>query len=497
VATAVQGLPLDSTTWYIYILAGTYIGQVSFARAGATIFRGESASPLSQSSNTVTIAYSGALLSSQGSAEPYSVFMTTQYSYKKYAFYNINFVNTYPVTPSYVAIAMDIKSQQIGFYSCGFTSGQGTFLANYGTFYLSGCLIEGSQDFIWGYGAAYISNSQIVSNTAGYAIAAQNYQSSYGPSQIVFDQCSFVPKAAAGMTQSTYLGRDYNTLSKVAVVNSFLDGHINPAGWIIGKPVTANVTFVEYNNTGSGYVPGSRVTQAQIFTSNPYTPASVLGDISWIDQSAVVPFTGFASSMFGATASSTATSSTSSSTSTPTPAASFVVSLTPSAGQYSNVSAAIAALPSDGKSYEILIMPGTYTEQVSVTRAGKVALRGLSNYTNDYTKNTVTIQFNYGVSTSAGQNELTPVVNAKKNDGTGFALYNINFVNIFPQTKNYAALAADFYGPGMAAYGCSFIGFQDTLLANQGTQVFSHCYIEGSVDFIWGFSKGTIVFLGK
>jgi hypothetical protein len=41
----------------------------------------------------------------------------------------------------------------------------------------------------------------------------------------------------------------------------------------------------------------------------------------------------------------------------------------------------------------------------------------------------------------------------------------------------------------MGAYGCPFIGFQDALLTNQGTQLFSNCYIEGSVDFIWGFLK--------
>jgi hypothetical protein len=56
-------------------------------------------------------------------------------------------VNIAPVTPNMIAIAMDIKAQQVSFYSCGFTSGQGTFLANYGTFYLSGCQIEGSSDF--------------------------------------------------------------------------------------------------------------------------------------------------------------------------------------------------------------------------------------------------------------------------------------------------------------------------------------------------------------
>jgi hypothetical protein len=92
----------------------------------------------------------------------------------------------------------------------------------------------------------------------------------------------------------------------------------------------------------------------------------------------------------------------------------------------------------------------------------------------------VRVEFSSGRLTNLGQNEQTPVIYAKKNDVSGLAIHNIDFVNTYPQTTNTAALAADFYGPNMAAYGCSFIGFQDTVLANKGTQVFSNCYIEGS-----------------
>ncbi|CZR59142.1 related to pectinesterase [Phialocephala subalpina] len=491
---AIAALPVDSTTQYIYVLAGTYTEQIpAFSRSGATIFRGESTSSLSQSSNIVTLQYSGSVLSSAGGSEAYSVFRSTNYNAKKYAFYNINFVNIAAVTPNYIAIAMDIKAQQVGFYSCGFKSGQGTFLANYGTFYLSGCRIEGSQDFVWGYGAAFISNSIIASNTPGYSIAAQSYVSTY-PSQFVFDQCAFVPTTTTSMSQSTYLGRDYSVSARVAIINSFLDGHINPAGWTIKS--STNVTFAEFNNSGPGYVPTSRVSQAQILTDNSaYSAANVLGDVSWIDSSAVVPFSGFPDSLFSATSSTatstaTSTSATASPTTTGLPASSiYVVSLTPNSTEYGSVESAISALPNDGAEKLIIIMPGTYNEQININRTGKVTLRGMTNYTNDFSGNQVTISFNYGVSTSAGQDELTPVINSKKTDGSGLALYNINFVNTFAQTKNYAALAADFYGMNMAAYGCSFIGFQDTLLANQGTQLFSNCYIEGSVDFIWGFSK--------
>ena len=121
-----------------------------------------------------------------------------------------------------------------------------------------------------------------------------------------------------------------------------------------------------------------------------------------------------------------------------------------------------------------------------------MTLRGLTNFTNDYTQNQVTITFDSGVNTSAGQDETTPVVKAKKSDNTGVAIYNINFINTFVQTKNFAALACDFYGANIAAYGCAFYGFQDTVLLNKGTQILSNCYIEGSVDFVWGFSTAFI-----
>ena len=162
------------------------------------------------------------------------------------------------------------------------------------------------------------------------------------------------------------------------------------------------------------------------------------------------------------------------------PSATLTVSKSAGACEYGNVSAAIAAIPNDSKPYTILIGPGIYNEQISITRNGKVTLRGATNSTRDFTQNQVTIQNSYGVLTSAGQNELTPTIFGKKaNDNSGLAVYNINFANIYPQTKNTAALAADFYGANIAAYGCSFTGFQDTLLANKGTQVFSNCYIEG------------------
>lgn len=35
-------------------------------------------------------------------------------------------------------------------------------------------------------------------------------------------------------------------------------------------------------------------------------------------------------------------------------------------------------------------------------------------------------------------------------------------------------------------YGCQFLGYQDTILAETGAQLYAHSYIEGATDFIFG-----------
>ncbi|KAK7421460.1 hypothetical protein QQX98_002159 [Neonectria punicea] len=514
ISAAIAALPADSSTQYIYILAGTYNEQPTISRVAPVIFRGESSDPASSSSNKVTIQNSNGRASSAGSSSTTATFSASKYETKLTAFYNINFVNTYSPQTNYVALAIYAKGQKVAFYGCNILSSQGTLYLDYGNVYFSGGRIEGTTDFVWGQGAGYIYNSVIVTDgtTTGQTIAAHKYQSAYGGSQFVFDLCAVVPVSTSVPKKSTYLGRDYSTNSKVAFVNSYLDAHIAAVGWLVNTDSTFTGSFVEGNNTGPGSDTSSRSSRAQILSStSAYSPKNILGDDSWIDSAAIAPFSGWPDSLYAVTSSTsvttsaTATSSgtatfsatdvsTTASASTATASSTSVgstltVASSPTGTQYGTVSSAIAALPADGKDYTIYILAGTYEEQLSLTRRGKVTLRGESSFTNDFTGNTVLIKFSDGVSTSSSQNEETPILNWKNTNGDGLAVYNINFTNTFPQTPSYAALAADFYGTNMAAYGCAFKGFQDTLLVNQGVQVFSNSYVEGSVDFIWGYSK--------
>lgn len=501
IAGAVAALPADSTTQYIYILAGTWSEKLTIVRTGATVFRGETDNALSSSANKVTIKNSASLLSSAGSSSSTATFLANKYEAKLVSFYNINIENSATPATNTIALAVYAKGTKVSFYGCNLSSSQGTLYLDYGNFFFSGGTIQGTTDIVWGQGAGYFYNSVIISKgtTTGQTIAAHKYQSSYGGSQFVFDTCAIVPADTSVPQKSTYLGRDYSTNSKVAFINSYMDSHIAPAGWNVASKSTFTGTFVEANNTGPGADTSSRTSGQVLTDTSAYSIKNVLGDDSWLDSAAIAPFSGWpqsvytqsttTSSMVSTTLSATLSATVPATSTSASAAATITVAPTPTTGQYGTLSSAIAALPDDSKEYTIYILAGTYEEQASITRRGKVTLRGETTFANDFTQNTVLIKFSHGVSTSAGQNEETPVINWKNTNGDGLALYNLNFTNTYPQTNSYAALAADFFGTNMAAYGCAFKGFQDTLLANQGVQVFSNCYVEGSVDFVWGYSK--------
>lgn len=51
------------------------------------------------------------------------------------------------------------------------------------------------------------------------------------------------------------------------------------------------------------------------------------------------------------------------------------------------------------------------------------------------------------------------------------------------------ALAIRVAGDQAAFYGCGFYGAQDTLHDDRGRHYYSECFIQGSIDFIFGNAK--------
>ncbi|CAG7558966.1 unnamed protein product [Fusarium equiseti] len=499
VASAVAALPKDDTTQHIYILAGKYQEKVTIQRVGATIVRGQTSDGNSAKNNKVTITSSNGVLSNSGGSSGTATFSANQYEAKLVSFYNINFENAFEATTNTVALAIFAKGTKVAFYGCDINSSQGTLYLDYGNFFISHSILRGTTDFLWGQGAGYVYNSVIVSKgtTTGQAIAAHKFQGQYGGSRFVFDLCAVVPESNSVTEGSTFLGRDYSAKSNVAFVNSYLDGHIAPSGWKVSSLSTFAGTFTEGNNTGPGWDSSSRVSAATIvMDTSSINAAAILGGDAWIDKDSIAPFQGWPDSKYAQDATTTSASDTATATASVTTSASEVgstltVAPSPTGDQFKTVASALAAIPDDGEDYTVFIKAGSYNEQLNLNRGrGRVTLRGETSFENDFTQNEVLIWFKLGYSTGASRNEETPVLFWKTTTATaGLSLYNLNFTNTYPQTRDTAALAADFFGNNMVAYGCSFEGFQDTLLVNQGVQVFSNSYISGSVDFIWGYSK--------
>lgn len=87
----------------------------------------------------------------------------------------------------------------------------------------------------------------------------------------------------------------------------------------------------------------------------------------------------------------------------------------------------------------------------------------------------------HGLSQADGlSNDETATLRVK---AANFKLYNVNVANTYG--KGSQAVAVSAYADS-GYYACQFTGFQDTLLTQQGTQVYAGCLIEGATDFIFG-----------
>jgi pectinesterase len=97
---------------------------------------------------------------------------------------------------------------------------------------------------------------------------------------------------------------------------------------------------------------------------------------------------------------------------------------------------------------------------------------GYTTDTSTYNNNQVIIQAGVDAG-SAGSDDASGTLRIHKDD---FKMYNVNVKNTFGQGSQ--AIAISQYGSRVGLYACGFYGYQDTLYANEGTQVYLRGYIE-------------------
>ncbi|KAF8741971.1 Pectinesterase, partial [Rhizoctonia solani] len=128
------------------------------------------------------------------------------------------------------------------------------------------------------------------------------------------------------------------------------------------------------------------------------------------------------------------------------------------------------------------VYAGSYKEQVVINRAN-VKIYGQTSNALTYANNQATITNNVPAS-SAGSNDASGTVRVL---ATGVSIYNLNIANTYGKPVDQSqAIALSVQAGQFGCYGCKLTGYQDTLLANKGTQFYGKSYIEGAVDFIFG-----------
>ncbi|KAJ6478800.1 pectinesterase [Mycena vitilis] len=173
---------------------------------------------------------------------------------------------------------------------------------------------------------------------------------------------------------------------------------------------------------------------------------------------------------------------------TPPAGAIIVRKGTTTSGEFATLTAALNSLPNDSSARSIFIFPGTYAEQIDITRSGPLAIFGYTTDTTTFTGNQAILTAGVPAST-AGSDDASGTLRIHKND---FKMYNVHVKNTFGPGSQ--AIAISQYGSRVGLYACGFFGYQDTLYANAGTQVFLKGYIEGAVDFIFG--RGGLAYFG-
>lgn len=153
-------------------------------------------------------------------------------------------------------------------------------------------------------------------------------------------------------------------------------------------------------------------------------------------------------------------------------------------GDFKTVQEAIAAAPEKSTEATVIhLQPGTYQGPVVVPKAKPhLTLQG-----DDAAITIITYDKNVNDPIPAGIDKFNPAVQVQADD---FRATQLTIRNTSGDHGQALALRID--SDRVVLANCRLLGWQDTLMVNNGRQYFRDCYIEGRVDFIYG--SGTAVF---
>ncbi|XP_049355122.1 pectinesterase-like [Solanum verrucosum] len=166
------------------------------------------------------------------------------------------------------AVALRVSGDMAIFHNCQFDGYQDTlYVHTYRQFYRD-CTITGTIDFIFGDASSVFQNCKMIvrkpmANQA-CMVTAQGRKDRRGVGAIVMQNCEIRAEnefISAQPAINAYLGRPWKEFSRTIIMQSLIDGFIDPQGWSVwaGDFALNTLFYAEYENRGIGANSNNRV----------------------------------------------------------------------------------------------------------------------------------------------------------------------------------------------------------------------------------------------
>ncbi|KAD6795248.1 hypothetical protein E3N88_06144 [Mikania micrantha] len=195
------------------------------------------------------------------------------------------------------AAALRVNADFAAVYRCTINGYQDTlYVHSFRQFYRE-CDIYGTIDYIFGNAAVVFQECNIISRLPlpgqFTVISAQSRDSPDQETGISFQNCSVI--ATEDLSNSTtvknYLGRPWKPYSRTVFIESYIDGFIDPKGWVqwSGDEGLDTLYYGEYANVGPGSNVDDRVTWPghhvmDYYEASNFTVSELITGQEWLDS---------------------------------------------------------------------------------------------------------------------------------------------------------------------------------------------------------------------
>ncbi|KAJ9183676.1 hypothetical protein P3X46_007499 [Hevea brasiliensis] len=159
------------------------------------------------------------------------------------------------------AVALRSSSDQSIFYRCSFDAFQDTLYTHSNRQFYRDCQISGTVDFIFGNAAVVFQNCSIQPRQPMprqfNTITAQSKSDPNQNTGMSIQGCRMNP--FDNLTAPTYLGRPWKDYATTVIMQSYIGGFLDPAGWASWEANVSTVFYAEFQNFGPGSLTDRRV----------------------------------------------------------------------------------------------------------------------------------------------------------------------------------------------------------------------------------------------